>query len=87
MLAGLLFVLLLAALAAGFAEVAYLLGLAPPVEGFLAFAPGGQAEMTVLAIVAGADLGFVIVHHLTRIVVVITGRAHCGAVVSGDRAG
>ncbi len=29
--------------------------------------------MTVLAIVAGADLGFVIVHHLTRIFLVITG--------------
>lgn len=72
-ISGLLFVLLLAALAAGFTEVVYLLGLAPPVEGFLAFAPGGQAEMTVLAIVTGADLGFVIVHHLTRIVIVITG--------------
>jgi len=70
---GMIFVLLLAALAAGFTEVAYVLGLAPPVESFLAFAPGGQAEMTVLAIVAGADLGFVIVHHLTRIVIVITG--------------
>ncbi|OAN73982.1 aminopeptidase [Jannaschia sp. EhC01] len=70
---GVLFVLMLAALAAGFTEVAYMLGLAPPVESFLAFAPGGQAEMTVLAIVAGADLGFVIVHHLTRIVIVITG--------------
>lgn len=70
---GVVFVLMLAALAAGFTEVAYILGLAPPVESFLAFAPGGQAEMTVLAIVAGADLGFVIVHHLTRIVVVITG--------------
>lgn len=70
---GVVFVLMLAALAAGFTEVAYVLGLAPPVESFLAFAPGGQAEMTVLAIVAGADLGFVIVHHLTRIVIVITG--------------
>ena len=29
--------------------------------------------MTVLAIVAGADLGYVIVHHLTRIVLVIAG--------------
>ena len=38
----------------------------------MAFAPGGQAEMTVLAIVSGADLGFVIAHHLTRIVLVIT---------------
>lgn len=71
--AGLVFVLILAALAAGFTELVYLLGLAPPVESFLAFAPGGQAEMTVLAIVAGADLGYVIVHHLTRIVLVIAG--------------
>ena len=71
--AGVLFVLMLAALAAAFAEFAYVLGLAPPVESFLAFAPGGQAEMTVLAIVAGADLGFVIAHHLTRVVVVILG--------------
>lgn len=58
---------------AGFAHVATGLGLAHPVEAFLAFAPGGQAEMTVLAIVAGADLGFVIAHHLARIVLVITG--------------
>ncbi len=72
-ISGVLFVLMLAALAAGFTEVAYLAGLAPHVESFLAFAPGGQAEMTVLAIVAGADLGFVIVHHLTRLVIVITG--------------
>lgn len=27
----------------------------------------------MLAIVVGADLGFVVLHHLTRIVVVITG--------------
>lgn len=72
-ISGVFFVLMLAALAAGFTEVAYLAGLAPHVESFLAFAPGGQAEMTVLAIVAGADLGFVIVHHLTRLVIVITG--------------
>ncbi|RUS58668.1 AbrB family transcriptional regulator [Pseudorhodobacter sp. E13] len=70
---GVAFVLLLAVLAALFTELVTLTGLAPPVEGFLAFAPGGQAEMTVLAIVAGADLGFVITHHLTRIILVITG--------------
>lgn len=72
-LAGVVFVLILAVLAAIFSEIVVLLGLAPPVEGFLAFAPGGQAEMTVLAIVAGADLGFVIVHHLARVFLVITG--------------
>jgi len=72
-LSGLAFVVLLAGLAAVFTEIVTLSGLAHPIEGFLAFAPGGQAEMTVLALVAGADLGFVILHHLTRIVVVILG--------------
>lgn len=70
-LAGLAFILILAALAAAFTEIIVLLELARPIEAFLAFAPGGQAEMTVLAIFAGADLGFVIVHHLVRITLVI----------------
>ena len=72
-LAGVVYVLILASLAALFTELIVLLGAAPAVDGFLAFAPGGQAEMTVLAIVAGADLGYVIIHHLIRILVVITG--------------
>lgn len=72
-LAGVAFVIILAILAAIFTEIAVLMGLASPVNAFLAFAPGGQAEMTVLAIVVGADLGYVIVHHLTRVLLVITG--------------
>lgn len=71
--AGVAYVLLLSVLAAVFTLVVTGLGLGHPVEAFLAFAPGGQAEMTVLAIVTGADLGFVITHHLTRIVLVIIG--------------
>jgi len=71
--AGIAFVLVLAMLAAAFAEIVLLAGFAKPVEAFLSYAPGGQAEMTVLAIVAGADLGFVITHHLTRIILVISG--------------
>ena len=71
-LAGIAFVFILAVLALIVTEIVVLSGLAAPLEGFLAFAPGGQAEMTVLAIVASADLGFVIVHHLTRIFLVIT---------------
>jgi membrane AbrB-like protein len=71
-LSGIAYVVLLALLAIAFTGIVVLSGLAAPVEGFLAFAPGGQAEMTILAIVAGADLGFVVVHHLTRIVLVIT---------------
>ncbi|MDB5664613.1 AbrB family transcriptional regulator [Cypionkella sp.] len=70
---GAAFVVILALLAAIATEIVTLSGLAPPVEGFLAFMPGGQAEMSMLAIVTGADLGFVIVHHLTRILVVIMG--------------
>ncbi len=70
-LAAVAFCTILAALAATVAEGVVLLGLAPPVEAFLAFAPGGQAEMTVLAIVAGADLGYVVTHHLLRLLVVL----------------
>lgn len=66
------FVAILATLAAALAAlVPRLVGMGE-VEAFLSFAPGGQAEMTVLAIVAGADLGVVIAHHLVRIVLVIT---------------
>lgn len=72
-LAGVVFVFILAFLAAAFTEIVVFLELARPVEGFLAFAPGGQAEMTVLAIIAGADLGYIIVHHLARVLIVITG--------------
>ena len=71
-LAGISFVFILALLALIVTEIVVVSGLAAPLEGFLAFAPGGQAEMTVLSIVASADLGFVIVHHLTRIFLVIS---------------
>ena len=72
-LSGVAFVAVLAVLTALFAEGVRRLGLADPVEAFLSFAPGGQAEMVVLAIISGADLGFVVVHHLTRLIVVILG--------------
>jgi uncharacterized membrane protein AbrB (regulator of aidB expression) len=66
-------VLILAAVASIFAGIVVGVGLAPPLEGILAFAPGGQAEMTVLAIVTGADLGYVVIHHVARLIVVILG--------------
>ena len=71
-LAGVAFVVLLSVLALVFTEIVVLSGLALPMNAFLAFAPGGQAEMTLLAVIVGADLGFVIIHHLTRIFLVIT---------------
>ena len=51
----------------------YTLGLAPGMEALLAFAPGGQAELTVLALIVGADVAFVVAHHVVRIFFVILG--------------
>jgi uncharacterized membrane protein AbrB (regulator of aidB expression) len=50
-----------------------LAGLAPALETVLAFAPGGQAELTVLALIVGADMAFVVAHHVLRIFIVILG--------------
>ncbi len=83
--AGIAYVLVLAVLAAGFAGLVAMAGLGMPVPAFLAFAPGGQAEMTVLAIVSGADLGYVITHHLTRIVIVIIGAPLAARFMRGAR--
>ncbi len=46
---------------------------APPMDAVLSFAPGGQAELVVLALIVGADLGFVVAHHLFRMFFVILG--------------
>lgn len=67
------FCLILLILTVIFAEAIHLLQLAPAMETILAFAPGGQAEMAVLAIIVGADLAFVVAHHVLRIFLVILG--------------
>lgn len=71
--AGLGFCVILLGLTVVFAETIYLAGLAPPMETILAFAPGGQAELTVLALIVGADMAFVVAHHVLRLFVVILG--------------
>jgi len=73
MAAALGFCVILLVLSALFVEVINLFALAPPMETLLSFAPGGQAEMTVLALIAGADVAFVIAHHVLRMVTVIVG--------------
>ncbi|MDP5306087.1 AbrB family transcriptional regulator [Paracoccus spongiarum] len=70
--AGLVYALLLAVISLIFIEVILILGLAPALDAFLAYLPGGQAEMVVIAIIAGADLAYVVSHHLLRIIIVIT---------------
>ena len=64
--------LLLAVLSVIFAEIVIQSGLAAPLEALIAFAPGGQAEMVLLAIIVGADTAYVVTHHLLRVVLVIT---------------
>lgn len=71
--AGLGFCVILLLLTVVFVEVIHLADLAPPLETILAFAPGGQAELTVLALIVGADMAFVVAHHVLRIFVVILG--------------
>jgi membrane AbrB-like protein len=70
---GLGFVVLLGALSAVFITSLSYWKLGDPVAIFLAYAPAGQAEMAVFAIVVGADLGYVVTHHLVRLVLVIIG--------------
>jgi membrane AbrB-like protein len=71
--AGVAYAFILALMAWIFTTAVTKMGFAPPASAFLAFSPGGQAEMTLLAIVGGADLGFVVVHHTVRIILVIVG--------------
>ncbi|XDA99636.1 AbrB family transcriptional regulator [Sulfitobacter sp. LCG007] len=73
LVAGIGFCGLLIVLTLIFAEGIYALELAPPLETLLSFAPGGQAELAILALIAGADMPFVIAHHVLRIFLVITG--------------
>ncbi len=70
--AGLLYALMLAIISLMFIEIIMHLDLAPTLDAFMAFLPGGQAEMVVIAIIAGADLTYVVSHHLLRLVLVIT---------------
>jgi len=79
------FCVILLILSGLFVEAIHLFDLAPPMETLLAFAPGGQAEMTVLALIAGADMAFVIAHHVLRIVVVILGAPLAARIFSPRR--
>jgi membrane AbrB-like protein len=71
--AGLGFCVILFVLTLIVVEIVYTTGLAPGMEALLAFAPGGQAELTVMALIVGADAAFVVAHHVLRIFVVILG--------------
>ena len=42
-----------------------------PLSVLLAYSPGGQAEMNILALAVGADIAFISTHHITRVFMVI----------------
>ncbi|WP_282181760.1 AbrB family transcriptional regulator [Aliiroseovarius marinus] len=69
--AGVLYSVLLGAISFGFFILITRLELAPSLDALLAFLPGGQAEMVVIAIIAGSDLAYVVTHHILRIVIVV----------------
>jgi len=69
--AGLIFSVLLAIISLGFIALVLHLSSASELEIILAFLPGGQAEMAIIALVAGADVALVVAHHLLRILVVV----------------
>ena len=45
----------------------------PLFELFLCFWPGGQAEIAVMTLAAGGSVSIVVLHHIVRIFLVITG--------------
>jgi membrane AbrB-like protein len=71
--AGVVFSVLSLCVGAVFAALIVRAGWMPFTEAVLAFSPGGQAEMAIVALVAGADAAVVVAHHLVRIVFVIMG--------------
>ena len=71
--AGIGFCVILIILTIIFVGFVQALQLADPRVTILALAPGGQAELVVLALIVGADMTFVVAHHLLRIFIVIIG--------------
>ena len=72
-LAGLGFCIFLLVITLSIVSLVINYNLAHAVDAMLSMAPGGQAELVVMALIVGADLGFVVAHHLFRIFIVILG--------------
>lgn len=71
--AAIVYTLMLLAMAAGIATCVITLTDIAPAPVALAFSPGGQAEMTVMAVVLASDVAYVALHHLFRLALVIVG--------------
>lgn len=69
--AGLVLSAVMAAISVALIQLALALSPAGTLDIWLAFLPGGQAEMVMIALVAGSDAAFVVTHHVLRILTVI----------------
>ena len=67
------FVFILLMLAGLFMVLGSMINNLSPVERFLSFWPAGQAEIAILSLAAGVNVGIVVIHHLVRIVLIILG--------------
>lgn len=70
-LASLIYTVLILGISAVFVVGATALEVFSTLEAILVFSPGGQGEMAVVAIMAGADVAVVVAHHLVRLIFVI----------------
>lgn len=70
---GFLFAVLLVASAGAFAIVVARLTGIDPTTLLLCYAPGGQNEMAILALILGIDVAIVALHHFVRVIMVIVG--------------
>ena len=82
---GLLSALAMLAVAVGFAAVVAGVTHVQLSQAFLAFSPGGLAEMSLLALAMGQDVAYVSVLHVVRIALVIGGAGVVFGWVSGSR--
>jgi len=76
------FVLILLAIAAVFTLLASAVSSLNIKELFLAFWPAGQAEIAVLSLAAGANVGIVVAHHLLRVIIIIMGAPMLARVIN-----
>ena len=72
-LAALGYIFILATIAIGTMIIASEFSTLRDADVFLAFWPAGQAELAVLSLAAGSNLGVIVLHHLVRIILVIMG--------------
>jgi membrane AbrB-like protein len=63
--------MILVVISTGFIAVVHGMTDFPLLSILLAFAPGGQAEMNLIAIVVGANLPYVALHHIVRLFLVM----------------